>query len=163
MSSFLILSQVVVFIHIAFGEVAGASLLWSVKELAYLTAERMKWLRISLWVAFGTAMAAWMAGGSYYLFLYPQVKPVIQKGPEAWGHLIFTESKEHIFFFIPVLTLFLALFVHYKHHALLQNHSLKKKVLYLTLLTAAFVFSMAVMGYLITWGARTALWVKSGL
>lgn len=163
MTRFLILSQILVFTHIAFGEIAGASLLWSVKELAYLTAERLKWLRISLWVAFGSVMLAWVAGGSYYLFFYPQVKPVIKEGPESWAHLVFTESKEHIFFFLPVLIFLLAMLVQKKGHAVVQHHGLKRKFLYATLFTAAMVFSMAVMGYMITWGARTALWLKSGL
>lgn len=163
MTEFLIASQTLVFFHIAFGEIAGASLLWSVKELMYLSADRVKWLRASLWVAFGGVMMAWVVGGSYYLFYYPQVKSIIKEGPEAWGHLVFTEAKEHIFFFLPVLIFFLAIYVQKRHHVLLERADVRRKFLYLTLFTAALVFSMAVMGYMITWGARTALWLKSGL
>lgn len=163
MTAFLITSQILVFIHIAFGELAGASLLWSVKELLYLTSDRLKWLRLSLWVAFGSVMAAWVAGGSYYLFLYPTVKPVILKGPETWAHLLFTESKEHMFLFLPVLIFLLAVFAQKRGHGLLEQMALRKKYLLLTMVTALLTFSMAVMGYMITWGARTALWVSSGL
>ena len=163
LTSFLIVSQILVFTHIAFGEIAGASLLWSVKELVSLAPNRLKWLRISNWVAFGSIMLAWIAGGSYYLFLYPIVKPVIKDGPQSWAHLVFTESKEHIFLFLPVLIFVLALFAHRKGSFLLENQNLKRKFLYLTLFAAALVFSMAVMGYMITWGACTALWLKSGL
>lgn len=163
MTTFLISSQIIVFLHIAFGEAAGASLLWGVKELMFLTEHRLKWLKASLWAAFTSVMLAWVFGGSYYLFLYPQVKPIIKEGPETWAHLVFTESKEHIFFFLPVIIFLLAIFVHKKGHLLLQHASLKKKILYLTLFSALLVFSMAFMGYMITWGARTALWLKSGL
>ncbi len=163
MTTFLVASQIIVFVHIALGEIAGASLLWSVKELLYLTAERLKWLKVSLWIAFTGVMGAWIAGGSYYLFFYPQVKPVIKDGPEAWGHLIFTESKEHIFFFLPILIFLLALYAQRKGHTLIKNQSLRKKYFILTLVTTAFVFSMALMGYMITWGVRTALWLKAGL
>ena len=61
----------------------------------------------------------------------------------------------------PVLIFILAIFVHKKHEVLLHNPSLKKKFMVLTLFTTALVFSMAIMGYMITWGARTALWLTS--
>lgn len=163
MTPFLITSQILVFIHAVFGEIAGASLLWSVKELIYLKSERFKWLRVSYWIAFIGSILAWIAGGSYYLFLYPQVKPVIKEGPEAWGHLVITESKEHMFFLIPVLLFFLAMFAAKRTEKLLTDHKLKNRFLFLTILAALLVFSMAAMGFLITWSARAALWVKSGL
>lgn len=163
LTKFLITSQIIVFIHIGFGEIAGASLLWSIKELVYLTSDRLKWLKVSIWTAFVSVIAAWIAGGSYYLFFYPQVKAVIKGGPEDWGHLIFTESKEHIFFLIPVLILTLAMFAQKKGHLLIEHESVKRKYLWLTFVAAALIFSMAIMGYMITWGARTALWVKAGL
>lgn len=138
-------------------------MLWSIKELFYLRADRLKWLKASLWAAFVSIMLAWVAGGGYYLFLYPQVKPVIRQGPQAWAHLVFTESKEHIFLFLPILIFLLAMFAHKKSNELVEKSSLKNKFMALTFLATAMVFSMAIMGYLITWGARTALWVQSGL
>jgi len=163
MTAFLIASQVIVFMHIAFGELTGAMLLWSVKELVYLSADRIKWLKMSLWVSFGSVMLAWVAGGSYYLFLYPQVKAVINTGPETWGHLIFTESKEHIFFFLPVMIFVAAVFAQKRGHSLLGNVRLKRNFTLFVILTALLVFAIAFMGYMITWSARTALWVNSGL
>lgn len=163
MTRFLILSQILVFLHIAFGELAGASLLWTVKEVVTLKSERLRWLRLSLWVAFVSVLMAWVIGGSYYLFFYQQVKPVINNGPEAWAHGVFTESKEHIFLVLPIIIFILAMFAYKNGSELLEHPALKKKFLILTVLAAIFVFSMAIMGYMITWGARTALWLKSGL
>lgn len=163
MTRFLILSQLLVFLHIACGELAGASLLWGIKEALFLTESRLKWLRASLWIAFAGVMMAWLAGGTYYLFFYPTVKPVIKEGPEAWAHLIFMEAKEHIFFIIPVLLFVLAYFAHVKGKLLLEHPPLRKKFAVLAGFGAILIFSMAIMGYMITWGARTALWLKSGL
>lgn len=163
MTSFLIASQILVFLHIAMGELAGASLLWTLKELFYFSADRLKWVRRTVWVAFCGSLGAWIAGGSYYLFFYPLVKPVIKDGPEDWGHLIFTESKEHIFLFIPVLLWVAAVFAQRKGHLLLEDKTLKQRYSLFVALIAILIFSMAFMGYMITWGARTALWVKAGL
>lgn len=163
MSFFLIASQILVFFHIAFGEFAAASLLWATKELIYLKKDRLIWLRRTLWAAFLSVMMAWVVGGTYYLFFYPQVKPVIKEGPEAWGHSIVMESKEHIFLFLPVLLFLLALFVQRHGELLLDNPLLKRRFLYATLGSTVLIFSMAIMGYLITWSARSALWLNSGL
>lgn len=163
MTTFLIASQILVFFHLVFGELTGVSLLWAIKELVYIGRERLKWLRISLWLAFANAVLAWAVGGTYYLFFYPFVKPVIKEGPQPWGHLVIMEAKEHIFLILPVLTFLLAIFAAKRSHALLESPALKKKFLWLTSLATLLVFSMAVLGYLITWGARTALWLKAGL
>lgn len=163
MTTFLITSQILVFFHLVFGELTGVSLLWAIKELVYIGQERLKWLKISLWAAFINAVLAWIVGGTYYLFFYPLVKPVIKEGPQPWGHLIIMEAKEHIFLILPVLTFLLAIFAAKRSHALLENSSLRKKFLWLTSLATLLVFSMAILGYLITWGARTALWLKAGL
>ncbi len=163
MTKFLIVSQILVFFHIVFGELAGASLLWGIKELIYLSQERLKWLRVSLWIAFINIMLAWSVGGIYYLFFYPLVKPVIKQGPEPWAHLVIMEAKEHIFLLLPVLTFLLAIFAKKYGQKLLENALTKKHFLILTALVTFIVFSMAFLGYLITWGARTALWLKAGI
>lgn len=162
MTTFLIASQILVFFHIAFGELAGASLLWGVKELIFITPQRYSWLRGSYWIAFGSSMASWLIGGSYYLFFYPQVKPVINAGPEAWAHAVFMEAKEHIFLLVPVLLFLLALFVQRAAPRLQENPKLKNRFLILTLFVVGMIFSIAFMGYMITWGARTALWIQAG-
>ena len=79
MTTFLITSQILVFFHLVFGELTGVSLLWAIKELVYIGQERLKWLKISPWAAFINAVLAWIVGGTYYLFFYPLVKPVIKK------------------------------------------------------------------------------------
>lgn len=163
MTLFLIKSQIFVFLHVACGELAGASLLWTFKELLHLSADRLKWLKASLWIAFAGVMMAWVFGGGYYLLLYPLVKPVINAGPEAWAHGVFTETKEHLFLFLPILIFLLAVYAQKRGNVLVENKALRKKYLIFVGLTALLVFSMAIMGYMITWGARTALWLQAGL
>lgn len=67
---------------------------------------RAKWLKINSFLALLSFIGSWISGGYYYTSYYGKsVKPVILKGEFAWVHSILTETKEHVFLFLPPLTL----------------------------------------------------------
>lgn len=66
----------------------------------------IKGLRVNSVLAFLAFLASWISGGLYYTSYYGKaVRPVILKGNFAWIHEILMETKEHVFLFIPFLSL----------------------------------------------------------
>src|SRR3989338_9899023 len=93
-------------IHAGLGEFGIFVFLWMFVELLNPTATRMKRAKIACVIGLILIMLSWLAGGYYYVNIYgPEVKPLIKEGPIPWAHLVFTETKEHIFFFIPILSM----------------------------------------------------------
>lgn len=101
---------------------------------------------------------SWIIGGYYYVDDYGKnVKPIIKEGPQPWAHGIFMETKEHIFIFLPFLSiLILAMLMKYGNE-LAENRNAKKAVLLLCLMTVIIGLLMLGMGYAVSSGARAAL------
>lgn len=65
-----------------------------------------KWLKVNSFLAFFSFLASWITGGYYYTSFYGKsVKPIILKGDYPWVHSVLMETKEHIFLFLPFLSL----------------------------------------------------------
>lgn len=141
-------------VHAILGEASGVLFLWTFVELYRgvdaTNVGRVR--RISLAALLLLALA-WIVGGNYYLTGYQQIRDVIVDGPQPWSHLVFMETKEHVFLFLPVL-------------AILQTMSLRTQdeitgdsrfaLLVITGLLVLLAFGMGVMGYLISSGFRAA-------
>lgn len=99
--------------------------------------------RISL-VGFLSIIMSWFAGGYYYVFYYGGiVKPVIKEGAYPWAHLIFTETKEHIFLVLPFVSLVLVLLFWCIGDKLKNDQLLKKSAMW-------FVGAATLIGVFVT-------------
>lgn len=146
-------------IHAALGELGIFTFLWILVELINPTSTRIKRAKIAAILGVILMFSSWLVGGYYYLNYYgDNVKPLIKEGPNPWAHLIFTETKEHVFLFIPFLSI-LVLGLIYKNN-LLKNNSARKSAIIISALIIILGLAMAAMGYLISTGARTALEAK---
>ncbi|MDP2632838.1 MAG: hypothetical protein Q8P25_03920 [Candidatus Curtissbacteria bacterium] len=100
-------SNLIIFLalHIIFGTLAIILL------TAYLLSiskkdPSLKSLKLNSFVSFLSIIISWISGGYYYTTYYGKsVKPLILKGELSWIHSIIMETKEHIFLFLPFLTL----------------------------------------------------------
>ena len=102
MSSILVVFLV---LHVFFGT-AGIILIAAYLFLISGKHLDIKRLKINSILAFLAFLASWIFGGLYYTLYYGKaVKPVILKGQFAWVHEILMETKEHVFLFIPFLSL----------------------------------------------------------
>lgn len=93
--------------HIGLGELGILAFVWLIVELVNgpSTAGLLRAKGAALMGAI-LFFAAWVVGGTYYVVHYGSVvKPVIQDGAWPWSHGIFTETKEHVFLFLPFLSL----------------------------------------------------------
>jgi hypothetical protein len=103
-------------------------------------------------------LLSWVAGGYYYLNAYgTNVKPLIKAGPQPWAHLVFTETKEHVFLFLPFLGLLAFFMIQSSGDNLLKEKKTRHAVQLLCLMVVLVGLAMAGMGYMISTGARAAL------
>jgi hypothetical protein len=136
--------------------------LWVLVEL--FTAQRKNIERAKTVALIGVALLflSWFVGGYYYLSHYQtDVKGVIKSGPAPWAHTVITETKEHVFMFLPFLAALAWGLLKRYGDSLDANRKLAISLMVLAGLIVALAFAMAGMGYLISSGMRSALEAKS--
>ncbi|MBI2452255.1 hypothetical protein HYV50_04245 [Candidatus Pacearchaeota archaeon] len=145
-------------IHATLGELGAIGFLWIFIELLNPSKKGIKRIKLVSLVALILIILSWISAGWYYVNVYgPSVKPIIKAGPQPWAHAIFMEAKEHIFLFIPFISL-LANFVIRKHgRHLINRRKTKTALMILCLFIFLLAMAMALMGYFISSGARAAL------
>lgn len=92
-------------LHAWMGEFAAFLFAWAFIEL--LTGQRANVRRARLAALAGIVFifGAWSAGGFYYVEIYgSEVKPFIEEGPWPWAHQAVMETREHVFLFLPFLS-----------------------------------------------------------
>ena len=150
-------------IHAALGELGGIGFLWVLIELLYPTPQRIRQAKTVALISVIFLFLSWMTSGYYYVNVYGNdVKPLIKEGPQPWAHGIFMETKEHIFLFLPFLSLFSFFTLHTYERELMKNKKLRTSLILLCLFIFALVFTAGAMGYLVSSGARAALEAKVG-
>ncbi|MBI4181623.1 MAG: hypothetical protein HY520_01490 [Candidatus Aenigmarchaeota archaeon] len=152
------MADLLIGIHAALGEFAIFAALWIAVEMLNPTPQRLRRAKIASLLLVVFIFASWLAGGWYYVNVYgAQVKPLIKEGPQPWAHGIFTETKEHVFLFLPFLGIFLASLLRVGDARLLKERRLQRAVLVLAAVIFLVGLGMVGMGYIISTGARSAL------
>ncbi len=150
-------------IHAILGELGIVAFLWVFVEMLNSTPSCLRRAKLAAFLGVIFFFASWIVGGYYYSTDYGSiVKPVIKEGPQPWAHLVFTEAKEHIFLFLPFLSIFAYALIRKYQSSLSgdKNPSVKKAILILCIAILIIGAMMAVMGYLISSGYRVALEAK---
>lgn len=143
-------------IHAGFGELAALGFLWIAAELFSFTKEKSKRVKTIAVCSIIFLFISWFAGGYYYVQEYGPVKALIKEGPQPWGHKVITETKEHVFFFIPFLAFF-ALSLVSQEKKLLKEKKFRMHTIAICFTITLLIFLIAAMGYLISSAARAAL------
>jgi len=147
--------------HAFLGEAGALAFLWVFIEMLNPSERRLYRARLAAFLGVLFLVGAWIVGGYYYVTEYGAfVKPVIKAGPIPWAHSVITETKEHVFLFLPFLAIYVwGLLKRYKDE-FIQNASQRKAVLVVSILIVLLAFSMAGMGFIISSGFRAALEAK---
>ncbi len=144
-----------VLIHSITGGIAALALFWIIIEMRHLTEKGIKRSKNASYIsAFFNIVGCWIIGGYSYLTEYgSNVKPIIKSGAQPWAHQIITETKEHIFIFLPILSILLAitLFTLGKDDTLLKDLKSKRAVILLTAFVLFFILLMFIMGAIISY------------
>lgn len=142
-----------VLLHSISGGLAALALVWVLLEMLHPTDKSLARARIASYFAtFLVTAGCWIAGGYNYLTAYgPQVKPVILAGPYPWAHEIVMEMKEHIFVFLPIITLALSITLSIlDRDAFLSDAKLRRALTMIAFLALFMVLLMFLMGAIIS-------------
>ncbi len=145
-------------LHAVLGEVGALAFLWVLVELLNPNESRLRRARIAALLGILFLAGAWFFGGFYYVTEYgAAVKPIIKSGPIPWAHSIITETKEHVFLFLPFLAILTWGLLKRYQNEFIQKRNFRMAVLLISGLVVLLAFAMAGMGFLISSGFRAAL------
>ena len=147
-----------IFLHAIGAELGLFAFLWVLVELVNPTETRIRRAKIAALFGVACLLAAWFAGGFYYVEVYgSQIKPVIKASDAKWVHSIIMEVKEHVFLFLPILAFVVAAMLQEFDRELIHNRDARVSIVLLSGLIFLLGFSIAGMGAIISSGYRFAL------
>lgn len=145
-------------IHAALGEAGALAFLWVIVELLNPNGSRLRRARIASLLGLALLIGAWFVGGYYYITEYSvAVKPLIKSGPMPWAHSVITETKEHVFLFLPLLAVLTVGLLQRFGDEFVQNRNYRLAVILASALIVLIAFTIAGMGFVISSGFRAAL------
>lgn len=147
-------SDVILLAHAGFGVLGTLSAAWVAVEALNAREENAARTRAAALIVAACMLMAWILGGYWYLHSYPADKAIILKGPWPFAHSLFMETKEHLFFLVLVLSLYLAIAVRDKLH---ENAGARKMVLCVSILIVLSGLAMEGFGAIVNRGAEVAL------
>lgn len=144
--------------HAFLGELGALMFLWVLVELLNPTPDRLRRARFVSVLGTVFIIAAWIVGGYYYVKFYGSiVKPVIKAGPMPWAHSIAIETKEHVFLFLPFLSILATGLIYSLRERLMENRRMLIGVIALSGLIVLIAFAIAGLGVATSMGFRSAL------
>lgn len=112
-------------------------------------------LRFSAVVAFVSYFISWITAGTYYVVHYGEsVKPIIKAGDYPWAHGVVTESKEHIFLFLPILSFIILLVLFLSGDFLEENKKLKRALAFVAGITFFIGVAITLSGIIMSGAVR---------
>lgn len=106
------LDQFIMMSHVVFGVFAilfAVALCVDVLNVSEANLARMK--KLSLLVAL-CVIVSYVIGGYWYVLYYGEHRDIIKAGSWPWAHTYFMEVKEHLFFIMLILSIYLPIAVY---------------------------------------------------
>jgi len=145
-------------LHAGLGELGALLFFWAFVELLSGQASNIRRARLAILIGTVFLVGAWIAGGFYYVEIYgSEVKPFIKEGPLPWAHGVAMETKEHVFLFLPFLAVFAWGLMQRLGHVMDSERQARVAALYATGAVVVLSGTMALMGFLVSSGFRSAL------
>ncbi len=146
--------DVIVLAHASFGVLGTLSAAWVAVEALNAREENATRTRTVALIVAACMLMAWILGGYWYLHYYPADKAIILKGPWPFAHNVFMETKEHLFFLVLILSLYLPIAARDRLYA---NSGARKIVLCVSMLIVLSGLAMEGFGAIVNRGAEVAL------
>lgn len=108
----MLLNQSFMMSHVVFGVLGilfAVALFMDVLNASEKNAERSKKLSLAVSVCI---VLSFLIGGYWYVVYYGHDRDIIKAGQWPWAHNYFMEVKEHVFFVILLLSIYLPIAVH---------------------------------------------------
>ena len=151
------MNELILMTHVLLGVFCLVTTVWVFVDVLNASAANQSRIR---WLSRGAAVAMWLAflvGGYWYVALYPADKAIILKGPWAFSHTIFMETKEHLVILLLLLTTYLPIAA---ANNLASNKDARKLVLWVAGLIVMLALTVEGEGAFIAMGVKVALLAK---
>ena len=149
------MKDIILLMHPMFGVLGAISAVWVFIETLNAREENQKRIRCASVLVALFMVIVWIVGGYWYVVYYGADRVMILKGPWAFAHNIFMETKEHLFFVTLVLALYLPL-VTFKNN-LVTNRSARMVVLTVSALIVLSAMVIEGAGGVISMGVKLGL------
>jgi hypothetical protein len=147
--------DILLFLHPTFGVLAILAAVWLGVEALNASPANQQRIVLASWTVAGLFAVTWFFAGWYYTIYYGHGdQQIIQKGPVAWAHDFFMETKEHLFFIPLILAFYLPLVARLN---ISTNKTARAMVFALTTLVVLNGLAIEGAGAIINWGAKTTL------
>jgi hypothetical protein len=151
------MNELILMTHVLLGVFCLVTTVWVFVDVLHASAANQSRIR---WLSRGAAVAMWLAflvGGYWYVALYPADKAIILKGPWAFSHNIFMETKEHLVILLLLLTTYLPIAA---ANNLANNKDARRLVLWVAGLIVMLALTVEGEGAFIAMGVKVALLAK---
>ena len=151
------MNELILMTHVLLGVFCLVTTVWVFVDVLNASAANQSRIR---WLSRGAAVAMWLAflvGGYWYVALYPADKAIILKGPWAFSHNIFMETKEHLVILLLLLTTYLPIAA---ANNLANNKDARRLVLWVAGLIVMLALTVEGEGAFIAMGVKVALLAK---
>lgn len=149
------MSQLILMMHVFFGVLGTLLAVALLVDIMHLSAENRNRIYLMSLVITAFILLSYLVGGYWYVTEYAADKAIIKAGAWPWAHGFAMEVKEHIFFILLLLSLYLP-FVASRIRAD-GGERLKKLALTITGLIIALGLTMDGMGAIIAMGVRMGM------
>jgi hypothetical protein len=160
------MDDLLLLLHPAFGVLAVLAALWvfvdglSVRADFALANPNIKRMRRAAALVAVFLWLSYFLGGYWYVQHYPADREIIKAGPWPFGHSLFMETKEHLFFSLLLLGTYLPIAT---FHPGLPNEKAARN---LVLTVAAFVVLLGLVmegsGAIVSFAARAGMLARQG-
>ena len=141
--------------HVVFGVWGLFVTLWLIAEVVHISEKNLSRIKTASWVQAALIWLAFLFGGWWYYTYYNVEKEIILKGPFPQGQEFFMETKEHVFFALLLLSMFIPIIVYQNN--LLTNKSARRLVIVSAVMLIVLGFIMEGSGSLIAQAVKMGL------
>jgi hypothetical protein len=141
--------------HVLFGTLGSSAALWALVDLKHVANGSANRIAKACQFEFIFTLLSFITAAFFYVLYYPEEKLIILNGPTPSAHTFFMEVKEHLFFILLLLSLYLFIVSrHLKTDATAEQLKIIK-----TTLLSIFILGFVMIGF----GEFIDAGVKTGL
>lgn len=146
--------ELILLLHPTFGVLAMIASVWVFVEALNASDTNIARLRGASVLSAILMWFAYIAGGYWYVVYYGVDKALIKAGPWPFAHSFFMETKEHLFFMLLLLAMFLPIAA---YGDVVKKKVTRNLVLWTSALVVLMGLAMEGAGAFISMGAKVAL------
>ena len=143
--------------HAVLGSLLGLAGVWVFVDVLNVKEENQGRIRVMSLIIAGLMWLTYLLAGYFYVVYYYVDKAFILKGPWAFAHDFFMESKEHVVMMLLLLATYLPIAA---YNNLVANKGARKIMLWATGVLVLTTVAMEGAGAIISMGVRVALLCK---